>query len=156
MRGEQITSLTRTGPDWRKRRPTPVGGSLCQESASGDPDGKGRGSGRWAGGKDNKAAGKDLLLGRGAMRPVAGVAVETPRRIQSLTYSLNTYLLLQAQCHPVEGQRKRGQSLSSESFPHPDTHCLELNSEGLYNQREGTYPTWSLEPTEKGHSRPHP
>lgn len=93
--GEQITSLTRTGPDWRKKRPTPVGGSLCQESASGDPEDKGRGSGRWAGGKDHKAAGKDLLLGRGAMRPVAGVTVETPR-IQSLTYLLNSCLLLQA------------------------------------------------------------
>lgn len=74
----------------------------------------------------------------------------------SVTHLLNTYLLLRAQCHPVEGQRKGSQSLSSESFPHPDTHCLELNLEGLYNQKEGTYPTWSLEPTEKRHSKPHP
>lgn len=103
--GEQTTSLTRTGPDWRKKRPTPLGGSLCQESASGDPDDKGSGSGRWAGGTD-KAAGKDLLLGRGAMRPVAGVTVETPRRIQSLTYSLNTYLLPQAQCQPWKDREK--------------------------------------------------
>lgn len=89
------------------------------------------------------------------MRPVVGVTAQSLRRIRSLTYSVNTYALAQAQCHPVERQKKEA-VLSSESIPYPDAHCLELNSEGLYNQREGTHPTWSLEPTEEGPSRPHP
>lgn len=41
--------------------------------------------------KDSRAADKNFLLGMGALRPVAGVTVEIPRRIQSLFHSIHIY-----------------------------------------------------------------
>lgn len=87
------------------------------------------------------------------MRPVAGVTAESLRRIQSLTYSVNTH------CYRLSAtlwrDRKRNQ-FSPQNIPDPDTHCLELNSEGLYNQREGTHPTGPWSPLKKGPPGPIP
>lgn len=81
IRGPSLQPELARGRGNRTSRKLP----LCQESASGDSDVKSRGPGRWVGGKDSRAADKDFLLVMGALRPVAGVTVETPRRIQSLT-----------------------------------------------------------------------
>lgn len=52
---------------------------LCQESSPGDPVVKSWGLRRWAWGKDNREASKSLLLGTGALRPLAGMVARDPK-----------------------------------------------------------------------------
>ena len=52
---------------------------LCQESTPGDPVIQRWGLRRWAWGKDNREASKSLLLGTGALRPLAGMVARDPK-----------------------------------------------------------------------------